>query len=136
MSTASRSTSSDDPLFTSYIALANALVGELAGICLLNGLLQSRGHSGDLQVEAVKSWIQSLGWNDLDERLPAARAQPSKRCWVAIPIEQTDGTLLGPRRPPSPRGMPGISGSGSNRSSTASTAISRPPFRPEANSRS
>ena len=95
MSTASRFASSDDPLFTSYIALANALAGDLGGVCLLNGNLQSRGHSGELQVEAVKAWIQSLGWNDLDERLPAARPQPSKRCWVAIPIEQTDGTLLG-----------------------------------------
>lgn len=95
MSTASHFTSGDDPPFASYVALANALVGELAGICLLNGTLQSRGQSGELPPDVLRAWIQTLGWNDLDARLPAARPQPSKRYWVAIPIEQTDGTLLG-----------------------------------------
>jgi diguanylate cyclase (GGDEF)-like protein len=95
VSIASRTVSVDDPLFTSYIALANALGGEFAGICLLNGTLQSRGQSGELQPDPLRAWIQTLGWNDLDERLPAARPQPSRRCWVAIPIEQTDGQLLG-----------------------------------------
>jgi diguanylate cyclase (GGDEF)-like protein len=95
MRAAARPASSPDPFFASYVALANGLVGDLGGICLLDGKLKARGQSGDLTAEPLTKWIVSLGWNDLHTREPAARAQGSGRWCAAIPIEQTDGTLLG-----------------------------------------
>jgi diguanylate cyclase (GGDEF)-like protein len=95
MRAAARSASSPDPIFVSYVALANGLVGDLDGICLLDGKLKARGQSGDLTAEPLTKWIMSLGWSDLQARAPAARAQGSGRWCAAIPIEQTDGTLLG-----------------------------------------
>jgi diguanylate cyclase (GGDEF)-like protein len=92
---ATQSASSPNPLFASYVALANGLVGDLNGICLLDGRLKPRGQSGELTVATLTQWIVSLGWSDLHTREPAARAQGSGRWCAAIPIEQTDGTLLG-----------------------------------------
>jgi diguanylate cyclase (GGDEF)-like protein len=92
---AAQSASNPDPIFASYVALANGLVGDLGGICLLDGKLKARGQSGDLTVEPLTKWITSLGWSGLHTREPAARAQGSGRWCAAMPVEQTDGTLLG-----------------------------------------
>jgi diguanylate cyclase (GGDEF)-like protein len=93
--TAAHTASTTDPLVSSYIALATALVGELAGVCLLDGALNSRGHGGDLQPESLKKWIESVGWDDLHVREPVARAHGARRWVSAMPIEQSDGVLLG-----------------------------------------
>jgi diguanylate cyclase (GGDEF)-like protein len=84
-----------DSIFTSYAALAKGLVGDLAGICLLDGKLKARGQFGDLTPEPLTKWILSLGWSDLHAREPAAVAQGAGRWCTAIPLEQSDGTLLG-----------------------------------------
>jgi len=95
MSTAIRAAGRVDPMFTSYIALANSLVADLTGICLLDGSLKTRGQQGDLTAESVKKWIKSLGWMDSLEAVPAARAQGALQWWVGMPFLRTDGSLLG-----------------------------------------
>ena len=95
MKTATRSASPADPIFASYLALAQGLVADLTDICLLDGQLQAGGQQGELTAEPVTKWLLSLGWSDAQTREPAARAHGPRSWWVAIPLEQTDGTLLG-----------------------------------------
>jgi diguanylate cyclase (GGDEF)-like protein len=94
MSNAIRSGRRTDPIFTSYVALANGLVGDLTGICLLDGSLNIRGQHGDLGGEQVEKWIRSLGWAGSLEVVPAAIARGTE-WWTGIPLEQSDGSLLG-----------------------------------------
>ena len=84
-----------DPIFSSYVALAYGLVGDLSGVGLLDGALKPTGQSGELPGPQVAKWVQSLRWADLQERVPAARAGEAGQWWVAIPIQQSDGALLG-----------------------------------------
>lgn len=95
MSNATRSARSPDPIFTSYVALANGLVGDLTGICLLDGSLRPRGEQGELTGGAATKWIRSLGWTESNEAAPTASAFDSQQWWTGIPLEQSDGTLLG-----------------------------------------
>jgi diguanylate cyclase (GGDEF)-like protein len=90
-----QSASRADSIFASYVALANGLISDLNGICLLDSKFKARGQSGDLTAEPLAKWVLSLGWSNLNTREPAARAQGSGRWCAAIPLEQTDGTLLG-----------------------------------------
>lgn len=84
-----------DPIFASYVALANGLVGDLNGVGLLDGALRPVGQSGDMQAARLVQWVQSLRWGEMQSRMPAAIAGAASQWWVAIPVEQTDGTLLG-----------------------------------------
>ena len=84
-----------DPIFTSYVALANGLVGDLTGICLLDGALQARGQQGELSGEPVAQWIRSLGWTESPEAVPVASNRGPHQWWTGIPLTQTDGSLLG-----------------------------------------
>ena len=95
VSNARQSVGSADSIFTSYVALANGLVGDLSGIGLLDGSLKPAGESGELNVALFAKWVQSLHWTDFQERVPAARAGTATHWWAAIPIQQADGALLG-----------------------------------------
>ncbi len=95
MSNATASAGRGDPLFTSYVALANGLVGDLTGIVLLDGSLKPRGESGELNAAALSAWAGSLRWTQLHERSPTAHAFGALHWWVVIPIQQADGVLLG-----------------------------------------
>jgi diguanylate cyclase (GGDEF)-like protein len=95
MNDATRSAQPPDPIFTSYVALANGLVGDLTGICLLDGSLRPRGQHGELNGQAATKWIRSLGWTELNETAPMASAFDSHQWWTGIPLEQSDGTLIG-----------------------------------------
>ena len=95
MSSASRSPPRADPIFTSYVALANGLVQDLSGICLLDASLKALGEHGELSAEPVTKWIRSLGWSESQQSVPAASARAAARWWTAIPLEQSDGSLLG-----------------------------------------
>jgi hypothetical protein len=95
VSNATASAGRGDPLFTSYVALANGLVGDLTGIVLLDGLLKPRGQSGELNAAALSAWAGSLRWTGLHDRAPAAHAFGAQHWWAAIPIQQSDGVLLG-----------------------------------------
>jgi diguanylate cyclase (GGDEF)-like protein len=95
VSNATASAGRGDPLFTSYVALANGLVGDLTGIVLLDGLLKPRGESGELNAAALSAWAGSLRWTELHDRAAAAHTFGAQHWWVAIPIQQSDGVLLG-----------------------------------------
>ncbi len=95
VSNARQSVGSADSIFTSYVALANGLVGDLSGIGLLDGSLKPAGESGELNIALFAKWVQSLQWTDFQERVPAARAGTATHWWAAIPIQQADGALLG-----------------------------------------
>jgi len=84
-----------DPIFTSYVALANGLVADLTGICLLDGSLKARGQHGELSGEPVAKWIRSLGWTESSEGSPAVSNRGLDQWWTGIPLIQTDGSLLG-----------------------------------------
>lgn len=77
------------------MALANGLVGDLTGVCLLDASLKVLGQEGELSGEPVTKWIRSLGWTDSHEMAPAASARAVPEWWTAIPLVQPDGSLLG-----------------------------------------
>lgn len=84
-----------NPIFTSYVALAQSLVGDLDGICLLDAALKSRGEYGEPAGEPVVAWLRSLRWTELHRAVPAASEFGERRWWIGIPLEQSDGALLG-----------------------------------------
>jgi diguanylate cyclase (GGDEF)-like protein len=84
-----------DPLFDSYVALANGLVADSTGIGLLDAALQPRGQSGEVDATLLSKWAQTLHWTEMQERAPTARAFAALHLWVIMPIEQSDGSLLG-----------------------------------------
>ena len=89
------SASADDaPMLNSYAQLAAKLVHNLTGICLLDSKMRSRGQTGDMNADAIKQWLQSLDWRERVSRSAAAICL-GKQCISAIPLEQSDGTLLG-----------------------------------------
>ena len=82
-------------MFSSYVQLAHGLVKDLSGVCLLDAGLRVRGHSSGLNVTSITKWLQSLGWEGVTER-PAVGIAHDRRRWLsALPLEQTDGALLG-----------------------------------------
>ncbi len=84
-----------DPMFPSYVQLAHSLLKDVSGLCLLDGGFKVRGHSGALNVTAITNWLRSLNWHGVDERPPAGAAHDRSQWLSAVPIEQTDGALLG-----------------------------------------
>jgi hypothetical protein len=74
VSNATASAGRGDPLFTSYVALANGLVSDLTGIVLLDGSFKPRGEAGELNAAALSAWTGSLRWMELRERAPTAHA--------------------------------------------------------------
>jgi diguanylate cyclase (GGDEF)-like protein len=82
-------------MFDSYVQLAEGLLGELSGICLFDGRWRVRGSAGGMAASAVDSWIQTLGWNGTAARLPTAACLFKGHWLTAIPLEQSDSTLLG-----------------------------------------
>jgi diguanylate cyclase (GGDEF)-like protein len=95
MSKATRPARHANPIFTSYVALAQSLAGDLDGICLLDGALKPRGEYGELTSEPVVTWIRSLRWLESHQAAPTAGEFGDRRWWVGIPLEQSDGSLLG-----------------------------------------
>jgi diguanylate cyclase (GGDEF)-like protein len=84
-----------DSIFESYYRLAQGLVSELSGACLLDGQRRMRGSVGSIMLPTLREWVDELGWNGPLERQPAARSH-APGVWVtAIPLEQSDTTLLG-----------------------------------------
>src|ERR1700683_4058551 len=84
-----------DPLLASYAQLAASLLKDVSGICLLDFELKPRGQSSALNPGAIKRWLQSLRWEGTDNRAPSGIAQGSDQWLTAIPLEQSDATLLG-----------------------------------------
>ena len=95
MSNASQAESPTDPLFASYAALATGLVGDLTGIGLFDALLKPRGAQGDLSGESTEDWVNTLGWRESSEAAPVANAHGPCQWWIAIPLKQSNASLLG-----------------------------------------
>lgn len=90
-----RATAIVDPMFDSYRQLANSLVGDLTGVCLLDAKLDSRGETTGTSAEVIASWLRRRGWN-LEQPLSPDGMAPSAGQWLtAIPLQQSDGPLLG-----------------------------------------
>ncbi len=84
----------DDP-FDSYSQLARSLLSDAAGACLLDGKFLSRGHSPGLRPDIIAKWLRALGWVNLQSRAAATVAMGPEHRLTAIPLQQTDGSLLG-----------------------------------------
>jgi diguanylate cyclase (GGDEF)-like protein len=86
---------SGDAMFNSYSQLAGSLLGDLSGLCLLGPELQPLGHTPSLPPAPVAAWLTSLGWHGEMERVATGCANGAGQWLSAIPVEQTDGLLLG-----------------------------------------
>ncbi len=82
-------------MFHSYAQLAGSLLGDLSGLCLLGSELEPLGHSDSLQPGAIATWLKSLEWDGDGQRAAAGAASGTGQWLTAIPVEQTDGLLLG-----------------------------------------
>ena len=95
MENSAKSRESADSIFESYARLAQGLIGEIAGACLLDGERRVLGTYGNILLAGIRPWIDELGWNGTLARQPAARLMASNQLVCAIPLEQTDTTLIG-----------------------------------------
>lgn len=92
-----RALPSADRMFGSYAQLTEALLGRGIGVCLLDAKLECTGESGPVAVAELAGWLRGLGW----AAKPAADRQPScanrneRRCSTALPLQTSDGQLLG-----------------------------------------
>jgi len=84
-----------DAMFVSYAQLAHNLFDDLTAVCLLDGALHCRGQDGTLELEGIQKSLRSAGWDGSTPRAPVALPQRHEQCLTAIPLEHTDGTLLG-----------------------------------------
>jgi diguanylate cyclase (GGDEF)-like protein len=87
--------SAGEALFTSYTQLTRTLCERVMGTCLLDGDLKVLATIGELDGSQVRDWLSSLGWKKKALRVPATSA-PAAGLWlIAIPVQQSDGELLG-----------------------------------------
>lgn len=82
-------------MFESYAQLAQGLIGTLSGACLLDSQWRVRGSTGRIMLPFVKNWVDELGWNGTLARQPVAKSPTPGEWIIAIPLEQSDTTLLG-----------------------------------------
>jgi diguanylate cyclase (GGDEF)-like protein len=92
---AEKAASQAGEMFGSYAALASSLIGELAGVCLVDAALQPWGEFGDLNSQAVVAWIDSIGWSRDSARAATSTSRGPSLWWTAIPLLHSEGTLLG-----------------------------------------
>jgi diguanylate cyclase (GGDEF)-like protein len=85
----------EDPLLASYAQLAKSLVGDSTGICLFDHELRPRGQTPQLKMTAIARWVNSLDWVDSLTRTAQVTSLARGQWLTAIPLEQTDGALLG-----------------------------------------
>src|SRR5579872_2453934 len=86
---------SDNGMFASYAELANRLLPDISGVCLFDSRLRALGHTGDLNADTLAQALRSMGWAAPMPRRAAALAHPALATVTAIPVEQSDGALLG-----------------------------------------
>jgi diguanylate cyclase (GGDEF)-like protein len=82
-------------MFPSYAQLAQGLVKDLSGICLLGSELEVRGQSSGLNTTPIVKWLRAMSWEAAEDRNPASAPHHSGSWVSAIPIAQSDGALLG-----------------------------------------
>jgi diguanylate cyclase (GGDEF)-like protein len=82
-------------MFPSYAQLAQGLVKDVSGLCLLDARLKVRGQSSRLNAGPIVAWLRGLTWHGTADRHPTSTAHNGCEWVSAVPIEQTDGALLG-----------------------------------------
>jgi len=82
-------------LFASYVQLTEGLLENVSGICLLDGKLRCQGEHGVLKAGLILPAVQSLMKHGNRRHLPNSIEQGRKQRVAIIPLEQTDGILLG-----------------------------------------
>jgi diguanylate cyclase (GGDEF)-like protein len=85
----------NEALFNSYTQLTETLCGQVVGTCLLDGELKVRGSVGKLDGSQIREWLSSLGWKKKAQREPATSTPADGHWLIAIPVQQSDGELLG-----------------------------------------
>ncbi len=92
-----RTVASGEAMFASYAQLARALVKNLSGLVLLDARLAEIGHAGTLAVSSAQERIRALGWlnRQRGRREPALLKSSARHFAVAVPLERTEGRLLG-----------------------------------------
>ena len=85
----------DDPMFESFVRLAEGLIGELSGVCLLDGGRRLRGCQGEIGAADITVRIEALHWQQPGARVATLICTKPGQWLTAVPLEQTDGTLLG-----------------------------------------
>jgi diguanylate cyclase (GGDEF)-like protein len=95
VSKATRGSEPVDPMFASYSELSSGMLAHFRGLCLLGADLKPRGFSAGMFPDAINKWLLSLGWDSGAPRNCAAISQGGKLWLSAIPLQQSDGVLLG-----------------------------------------
>ncbi|HTX24501.1 MAG TPA: EAL domain-containing protein [Steroidobacteraceae bacterium] len=97
MSKSRRAAANSESMFESYVQLTRALLEGVTGICLFDPRLHCLGNAGQLAVTETGDWLRKLKWTE-ESRVPlapASAAPKSGRRLTALPLQRTDGTLLG-----------------------------------------
>ena len=95
MTESAPNSSANEALFGSYTQLTETLCEGVIGTCLLDGDLRALASIGKLSGPQVRDWLSSLGWNKKAQREPAT-STPAAGLWLlAIPVQKSDGELLG-----------------------------------------
>jgi len=85
----------NDELFESYAQLAQSLLGGADGVCLLDRGFQARGAHPATRPGSIAKWLRALGWEGKQLREPIATAMGTHHWLSAVPLQQSDGQLLG-----------------------------------------
>jgi diguanylate cyclase (GGDEF)-like protein len=85
----------NDDIFGSYVLLAQSLLKDADAMCLLDRKLRSRGYTPPMRPENIAKWLRALGWEKLRQREAIAAASGPDHLLIAIPLQQSDGALLG-----------------------------------------
>jgi diguanylate cyclase (GGDEF)-like protein len=82
-------------MFNSYSQLAVGLLPDAVGLCLLDAKFKSRGHAATVPPAPIAKWLRALGWDGNRERKAASIGHGEGHWLTAVPLQESDGTLLG-----------------------------------------
>jgi diguanylate cyclase (GGDEF)-like protein len=94
-STSMAPTGATSPIFDSYAQLTAGLLENVSGICLLDRQLRCLGNQGGLNAPAVIPAIRIIIQKERLRGVAHAIDQSQELRITVIPLERTDGTLLG-----------------------------------------
>jgi diguanylate cyclase (GGDEF)-like protein len=86
---------SDNGMFASFAELANSLLPDVSGACLFDSKLRLLGYTDGLNPDVVAPMLRAMGWTAQIPRHATALNHPALAIITAMPVEQSDGTLLG-----------------------------------------
>ncbi len=84
-----------DATFDAYVQWAHALLGPSGGSCLLDESLEPLACSRDAPRAPLTAHIRALGWRTRGCTRAPFSAFHDGRCWSVLPVESTEGELLG-----------------------------------------